>query len=418
MIQQELWIAQLATASDTDVSTSDELWSHYCRLTGQLLSKGETIRQEGIGLWQAVKEDEYVGIRPDGSRVLVPPRIKLCLIGPVSSPTRETMLQALIDLTPYTEVVVVRWWKAIPEVLSALLQKGHPVSWPQFGRFEPIKEEEELTGCRFIAEGELSELLNRPFSMFPTIELSPETEIADTQTRPLEAASTCFISFRTGHREEENKSEPTPITTEKEIPIAPLPTTEEEPPTAEANSEDEETRPKEEAQPTEETAAPTEIPRPKREKERIMTMRRHLLVAAFLIIGTAAYFLLQRLPMPSWKAPKQQPQESVVPAPRDTTPIATDTVQAIPAPTNLGRIVMRKGDMLTRIARETYGDRIFWVYIYEENKEKIADPDNVPLGTELVLPLPEKYAINAADTASLRRALALQFEIGSAKKRK
>lgn len=417
MIQQELWIAQLATASDTDVSTSDELWSHYCRLTGQLLSKGETIRQEGIGLWQAVKEDEYVGIRPDGSRVLVPPRIKLHLIGPVSSPTRETMLQALIDLTPYTEVVVVRWWKAIPEVLSALLQKGHPVSWPQFGRFEPIKEEEELTGCRFIAEGELSELLNRPFSMFPTIELSPETEIADTQTRPLEAASTCFISFRTGHREEENKSEPTPITTEKGIPIAPLPTAEEEAPTAEANSEDEETRPKEEAQPTDAATASTASSAPKEEKKRFKATHKLLWIAATLIIGIATSFLLQRLPVLSKKA-TQQPQKSVVPAPRDTTPIATDTVQAVPAPTDLGRIVMRKGDMLTRIARETYGDRIFWVYIYEENKEKIADPDNVPLGTELVLPLPEKYAINAADTASLRRALALQFEIGSAKKRK
>ncbi len=417
MIQQELWIAQLATASDTDVSTSDELWSHYCRLTGQLLSKGETIRQEGIGLWQAVKEDEYVGIRPDGSRVLAPPRIKLRLIGPVSSPTRETMLQALIDLTPYTEVVVVRWWKAIPEVLSALLQKGHPVSWPQFGRFEPIKEEEELTGCRFIAEGELSELLNRPFSMFPTIELSPETEIADTQTRPLEAASTCFISFRTGHREEENKSEPTPITTEKEIPIAPLPTAEKEAPTTEANSEDEETRPKEEAQPTDAAVASTVSSVPKEEKKRFTATHKLLWFAATLIIGIATAFLLQRLPVLSKKA-TQQPQESVVPAPRDTTPIAVDTVQAVPAPTDLGRIVMRKGDMLTRIARETYGDRIFWVYIYEENKEKIADPDNVPLGTELVLPLPEKYAINAADTASLRRALALQFEIGSAKKRK
>ncbi|WP_373817507.1 hypothetical protein, partial [Porphyromonas loveana] len=356
MIQQELWIAQLATASDTDVSTSDELWSHYCRLTGQLLSKGETIRQEGIGLWQAVKEDEYVGIRPDGSRVLVPPRIKLCLIGPVSSPTRETMLQALIDLTPYTEVVVARWWKAIPEVLSALLQKGHSVSWPQFGRFEPIKEEEVLVGCRFIAEGELSELLNRPFSMFPTIELSPETEIADTQTRPLEAASTYFISFRTEHKKEENKPEPTPITTEKEIPIAPLPTAEKEAPTTEANSEDEETRPKEEAQPTDAAVASTVSSVPKEEKKRFTATHKLLWFAATLIIGIATAFLLQRLPVLSKKA-TQQPQESVVPAPRDTTPIAVDTVQAVPAPTDLGRIVMRKGDMLTRIARETYGDR-------------------------------------------------------------
>ena len=99
-------------------------------------------------------------------------------------------------------------------------------------------------------------------------------------------------------------------------------------------------------------------------------------------------------------------------SPVDTTAKTTDTVKTVPAATDLGRIVIRKGDILARIALEKYGDRVFWVYIYEENKEKIADPNNIPLGTELVLPLPEKYGIDAADTASLRRALSLQFRIG------
>ena len=118
MIQQELWIAQLATASGVDVSTSNELWSHYCRLMGQFLTKGDAVRQDGIGLWQAVKADEYVGIRPDGSRVLVPPRIELRLTSSGASAIRETIPHALIDLVPYTEEVVMRWWKAIPEILK------------------------------------------------------------------------------------------------------------------------------------------------------------------------------------------------------------------------------------------------------------------------------------------------------------
>ena len=216
MIQQELWIAQLATASGVDVSTSNELWSHYCRLMGQFLTKGDAVRQDGIGLWQAVKADEYVGIRPDGSRVLVPPRIELRLTSSNASAIRETIPHALIDLVPYTEEVVMRWWKAIPELLSELLRRGHPVSWSQFGRFEPVKEGDALTGYRFIAEGELSELLNRPFSMFPQVDLLPTGEIPDTITQPLVEEGVSFVSLHEESQEEVAEPQEIPVPAESD----------------------------------------------------------------------------------------------------------------------------------------------------------------------------------------------------------
>lgn len=421
MIQQELWIAQLATASGVDVSTSNELWSHYCRLMGQFLTKGDAVRQDGIGLWQAVKADEYVGIRPDGSRVLVPPRIELRLTSSNASAIRETIPHALIDLVPYTEEVVMRWWKAIPELLSELLRRGHPVSWSQFGRFEPVKEGDALTGYRFIAEGELSELLNRPFSMFPQVDLLPTGEIPDTIVQPLVEEGVSFVSLREESQEEVAEPQEIPVPAESDTDTSVQTEDDILPTPAEEKALTEEPLPdtEEVSQPAaEEPFVPIEEPAEKKARKRKRARTTAIVFLAVLILGAAAaYLLLYRMPVLSTKEPARQEPSGRTSSPVDTIAKTVDTVKTVPAATDLGRIVIRKGDILARIALEKYGDRVFWVYIYEENKKKIADPNNIPLGTELVLPLPEKYGIDAADTASLRRALALQFRIGMAKER-
>jgi hypothetical protein len=63
------------------------------------------------------------------------------------------------------------------------------------------------------------------------------------------------------------------------------------------------------------------------------------------------------------------------------------------------------------MAAKHYGSQWFWVYIYEENKDKIANPDNVPIGTVVVIPPAEKYGIDAHDQASLKKAQRRSWEI-------
>lgn len=75
------------------------------------------------------------------------------------------------------------------------------------------------------------------------------------------------------------------------------------------------------------------------------------------------------------------------------------------------KVTITKGNTLTSIAKETYGHKAFWVYIYEENKAIIANPNNIALGTELTLPPPGKYAINAEDEASVARAKEKEREL-------
>ena len=55
------------------------------------------------------------------------------------------------------------------------------------------------------------------------------------------------------------------------------------------------------------------------------------------------------------------------------------------------------------MARKHYGSFVFWVYIYEENRDKIADPDNVAIGTVVVIPDASKYGIDAMSSESIKK---------------
>ena len=70
----------------------------------------------------------------------------------------------------------------------------------------------------------------------------------------------------------------------------------------------------------------------------------------------------------------------------------------------LGITSIKRGDTMRNIALEHYGHKSFWIYIYEENKDVIKNPNNVPLGTKLVLPNPAKYKIDSKDKESIDRA--------------
>jgi hypothetical protein len=58
-----------------------------------------------------------------------------------------------------------------------------------------------------------------------------------------------------------------------------------------------------------------------------------------------------------------------------------------------------------------YGHKVFWVYIYLANKNVIADPNNVPVGTKLRIPKPDPSRINPNDPDCIARAKALQTKI-------
>lgn len=88
-------------------------------------------------------------------------------------------------------------------------------------------------------------------------------------------------------------------------------------------------------------------------------------------------------------------EQPVVEEPTDqSTPInqntpSTPTVQDTPKPAveqGPFTIPVRKGEGLMQLARRFYGHRELWVFIYEANKNKLDDPDNLPRGMRILIP--------------------------------
>lgn len=76
--------------------------------------------------------------------------------------------------------------------------------------------------------------------------------------------------------------------------------------------------------------------------------------------------------------------------PRKEIPVIRDTVTA--------------KRPLTVIARKHYGNEFFYVYIYEENKDRISDVNNIAPGTEVIIPLASKYGFDPKDPESIKQA--------------
>ena len=89
----------------------------------------------------------------------------------------------------------------------------------------------------------------------------------------------------------------------------------------------------------------------------------------------------------------EDPVDEVLPQ----TPIST-------LPQEATRVRLTQGKTLRILALELFGSREFWIYIYLENKEQIINPNQVPVGLELIVPDQAKYGIDANDPRSVLKA--------------
>lgn len=72
---------------------------------------------------------------------------------------------------------------------------------------------------------------------------------------------------------------------------------------------------------------------------------------------------------------------------------------------------------LAQLSRKHFGTYEFWVYIYEENKDVISDPDFVEPNTRVRIPNAEKYGIDANNRTSINNALKKSQEIALQRKK-
>lgn len=161
-----------------------------------------------------------------------------------------------------------------------------------------------------------------------------------------------------------------------------------------------------------------------------------IILLAVCVIGGMLYFFL-RVDGAERKASKQAFEiqtEQVIPevAPQTAQQISSDTilesektekVQEVPAPAvktepasdSIAEVTLRKGDRLTLLALRFYGNKSFWVYIYDANKLKYPDPNDIPVGARLKIPTADRYGIDAENPNSVKRAKEMAAKILTSK---
>lgn len=320
----------------------------------------------------------------------------------------------------------------------------------------------------FTPDKELKELVNKPFSLFDTVELNEEVDFSDVDV----SAETSGAEDAADDSSEEilpdgipEQAVEAPQTPEPEV--KPEPAVEEEAaPQEEAKAEPEpetETTPEPEVEAEPELKAEAETtpqeeveaePKPAepvssvsgykeyRRKRRRSASRKLLFPIAclFVVIVLGIVYIVclsgRTTVNKNWEPPMAEvgnptPEAGMNPVPADSTGVtppdsaslATDSVVAEPPVVEenqpeetpksdiLALVTIKAGDRLASFAKQYYGHKFFWVYIYQYNQDIISDPNNIPIGTELRIPDPGLYGIDATDRSSIDKAAALQSQI-------
>ena len=454
MLQEELWYVRLAELSAVQLETSQQLWRALCQQVEQRLLSGLSLTFPEIGEWKLEEHREYVARTADGKQWLIPPRLTLGLRPVedrgVTSLSIDLLRDALSEATHVSAEQVAAWLRAIPTLWRALYDEGIQIVWAGLGSFTPITAESgERSGYRFLPSEALCTALNKPFSMFAPVEVAPSSAAPDLELREIDQL------------DQLTKVEPIEVLFAPREPIqeevVTLPVVEEvvEPVVAEEPQQPESPAVvvEEEILPAPVGEAPIEAPQPAPsaavtapvEEDPFVDQEAHprMLVWVFVALGIAMAFclfiyLLSIQPELEMKDKASAAVETVQPSPAPAVPAVpaqtideTDTLQTTSIATQeeatssvapseavvstassqaetIERVRLRPGDRLSRLALKKYGNKAFWVYIYEENRAQLKDPDNIPVGAVITLPAASKYQINAGDTNSINRALVLQ----------
>lgn len=76
-------------------------------------------------------------------------------------------------------------------------------------------------------------------------------------------------------------------------------------------------------------------------------------------------------------------------------------------------IIIHPGERLLDLSKKYYGSSVFWVYIYLDNKNVISDPNNVVVGTKILISKPDPSKINSDNPVLIDKAKKLQSSIFS-----
>ena len=373
--------------------------------------------------------------------------------------TLPQLASAIAELTSSNGSTAESFLKSLFELIADTLTSGDSVTIKGIGTFEAINDPNNP--ILWTPDTELAETVNQPFAFFEPVELGDDVT-EDTLLQPIEEEAEDVAEQPTESADDAPaESAEVPAIVIPPIPkivppaIPPIPTqkpeetpeeepvVEEQPTTEEEIPATEEEQPATEEEPTEITAEETpviteETPIVEEETQaeeptypdyldedeprRFNYLPWITLILGF-VLGFAAKYTLDYY-YSAVPIAESVPTDTIAPQPEvaaDTIqPEPTDTVQPTPAePVKtlepLGTGTVTSTCYLTTLSRRYYGNYKFWVYIYEENADKISDPNRIKPGTTVVIPNPAKYGIDANNPESVSKAEAKIAEIQSKK---
>ena len=376
----------------------------------------------------------------------------------MSTMSLPQLIDALIATGIADSATIRNFIQEFTAIIEGTLARGESVSVKGIGTFHAVEVADELY-IEFAPDATLAETVNAPFSIFEPVELPDNLTDADMETAEMACNETEPASQPCPPpippRREAAASEPaatSPVSAPAPDPIIETPVqpehAEPEHKTAAPGSDNNE------PEQTPHNTLPTKEIEKIIEHERVVEVRdhsshhtMHIVIASLLslVAGLAiGYFANNRLNLSHIKnvnieaegvnvISKTEAKEGksatadslAAVAAGHSDSIPADTVSPGQGPTAVepeaktvetprAAIVtdtVKANRYLTTMARRHYGKKIFWVYIYEENKNIIDDPDHIAPNTVVVIPPAEKYGIKAGDKESeadaMRRAQAI-----------
>lgn len=376
----------------------------------------------------------------------------------MSTMSLPQLIDALIATGIADSATIRNFIQEFTAIIEGTLARDESVSVKGIGTFHAVEVADELY-IEFAPDATLAETVNAPFSIFEPVELPDNLTDADMETAEMACNET----------EPASQPCPPPIPPRREAaapePAATSPVSAPAPdPIIETPVQPEHAEPEHKtAAPVSGNNEPEQAPHntlPTKEIEKIIEHERvvevrdhsshhtmHIVIASLLslVAGLAiGYFANNRLNLSHIKnvnieaegvnvISKTEAKEGKSATADSVASVAAGHSASIPADTvspgqgstavepeaktmespraAIVTDTVKANRYLTTMARRHYGKKIFWVYIYEENKNIIDDPDHIAPNTVVVIPPAEKYGIKAGDKESeadaMRRAQAI-----------
>ena len=273
----------------------------------------------------------------------------------------------------------------------------------------------------------------------PTETPLPVSTSAIEETSEQSAESFSSVSIPTAEEKptptpettEPQESEQTIEATEKETPIEVEVIAPKQPQQAEEKKEPEKTIEivsPETHQPTAKTQTTAKAEKTEKPKKKYHFLRDTLICVCCLLLLLVGGFIFLREALSQWvdslnNGSSANTEVAIIPADTVATTIA-DTVdsiavQATPAELIYSEFItteqVRDGSRLAQIARRHYGeDKIdLWVYIYDANKDRLSNPNDIKVGTELRIPKLSDRQMDLTDPTTQEEIKQLKAQIQS-----